>query len=82
MTAVGILFGGDLGEINFKSVLMLIYLGFVSAAAFSVWGMLMKYNNVSTVSIFGFMNPIFGVILSSKRSRRAAIKRSFLSLSW
>ena len=65
MTAVGILFGGDLDEINFKGVLMLIYLGFVSAAAFSVWGMLMKYNNVSTVSIFGFMNPIFGVILSS-----------------
>lgn len=65
MAAAGIAFGGEFSCISFKSILMLIYLAFISAAAFSIWGTLIKYNNVSTVSIFGFMNPVFGVILSS-----------------
>ena len=64
MTAVGIISGGRITVINSEGTLMLLYLAFVSAAAFSLWGTLIKYNNVSTVSIFGFMNPIFGVILS------------------
>ena len=64
MTLTGLACGGRLGAFNTQGLLMLIYLAFVSAAAFSVWGTLIKYNNVSTVSVFGFMNPVFGVILS------------------
>ena len=64
MTLVGFVFGGRINVINAEGVSMLIYLAFVSATAFSVWGTLIKYNNVSTVSVFGFMNPVFGVILS------------------
>ena len=37
----------------------------VSAVAYSLWGILLKYNPVSKVSVFGFMNPVFGVILSA-----------------
>lgn len=44
---------------------MLVYLGFVSAVAYSVWGILLKYNEVSVVSVFSFMTPIFGVVLSA-----------------
>ncbi len=65
MTAAGIFLGGRITVINKEGILMLLYLAFVSAAAFSLWGTLIKYNNVSTVSVFGFMNPVFGVILSS-----------------
>ena len=36
----------------------------VSAVAFGVTTTLMKYNPVSRVSIFGFLNPMFGVTLS------------------
>lgn len=64
MTFIGFIFGGRISVINTEGVSMLIYLAFVSATAFSVWGTLIKYNNVSTVSVFGFMNPIFGVVLS------------------
>lgn len=64
MTLVGLVFEGRISAINTEGVLMLIYLAFVSATAFSIWGTLIKYNNVSTVSVFGFMNPVFGVILS------------------
>ena len=44
---------------------VLVYLGFVSAVAYSVWGILLKYNEVSVVTVFSFMTPIFGVILSA-----------------
>lgn len=64
MTSVGLVFGGRIHVINPEGMLMLVYLALVSAIAFSVWGTLIKYNNVSTVSVFGFMNPVFGVILS------------------
>lgn len=64
MTALGLILGGSITVINAKGILMLIYLGFVSAAAFSIWGVLFKHNPVSMISVFGFMNPVFGVILS------------------
>jgi drug/metabolite transporter (DMT)-like permease len=44
---------------------MLLYLATVSAVAYSLWGILLKYNPVSKVAVFGFMNPVFGVILSA-----------------
>lgn len=43
---------------------MLCYLASISAVAYTVWGILLKYNPVSKVTIFGFMNPMFGVVLS------------------
>lgn len=43
---------------------LILYMGFISAGAYTVWSVLLKYNPVSTVTILGFMNPIFGVLLS------------------
>ena len=37
----------------------------ISAVAYSIWGILLKYNPVSKVAIFGFTNPVFGVLLSA-----------------
>lgn len=42
-----------------------IPLGFISAGAYTLWGILLKYNPVSRVSILGFMNPVMGVLLSA-----------------
>lgn len=44
---------------------ILVYLAFVSAAAYSLWAMLLQHNPVSRVTVFGFLNPMCGVILSS-----------------
>ena len=44
---------------------LLIYMAMISAVAYSLWGMLLKYNPVSKVTVFGFMNPVIGVILSA-----------------
>ncbi|MBO7395598.1 MAG: DMT family transporter [Ruminococcus sp.] len=65
MIAAGLLSGGKVGAAGASGAAMLIYLAFISAAAFSLWSLLLKYNPVSSVSVFGFMNPVFGVILSA-----------------
>ena len=40
-------------------------MGFISAGAYTIWGILLKYNPVSRISILGFMNPVMGVLLSA-----------------
>lgn len=65
MIICGILFGGELTVITGKGILMLLYLALISSVAYSVWSVLLKYNPVSRVSVFGFMTPVFGVILSA-----------------
>lgn len=64
MTVTALSFGGSLGTVNFQGILMLLWLAFVSATAFSVWSLLLKHNPVSKISVYGFTNPIFGVLLS------------------
>lgn len=65
MTIVGVSMGGCIEVPSGRALLLLFYLAMVSAVAYSVWGILLKYNPVSRVAVFGFMNPVFGVILSA-----------------
>lgn len=65
MVACGLLAGGRIGTWSVQGIAMLIYLAMVSAVAYSLWGILLKYNPISKVAVFGFMNPVFGVILSA-----------------
>lgn len=65
MIAVGLILGGRLTTINTKAMLLLIYMAMVSAVAYSLWSLLLKYNPVSKVAVCGFFTPIFGFILSA-----------------
>lgn len=65
MIVCGVLFGGRLESASPAGIAMLVYLAIVSAVAYSLWGVLLKYNPISRVAVFGFMNPVFGVILSA-----------------
>ena len=65
MAIVGLMFGGRLRNASPSGIGILLYLAFVSAAAYTIWSILLKYNPVSKVTIFGFFNPVFGVILST-----------------
>ena len=65
LTSIAVLLGGKLNFSNPKAGLCLLYLSFVSAAAFFIWSQLLKYNNVSKVSVFKLMTPIFGNIFSA-----------------
>lgn len=64
LTAIGGLIGGHIRLSTLPQAAMLAYLAFISAGAYTLWGILIKYNPVSHVSVYGFMNPVFGVILS------------------
>lgn len=65
MIAVGICMGGRISAPSGKAALMLLYLAFASAMAYTIWSQLLKYNPVSKVAVFCFMTPVFGVILSA-----------------
>lgn len=65
LAVAGLICGGRLTVLTAKGAAMLAYLAFISAAAYSLWALLLKYNPVSRVSVFGFMNPICGVLLSA-----------------
>ena len=64
MIAIGLLFGGKVKFDSIEAVLIILYLAALSAVAYSLWGILLKNNPVSRVSIFSFMIPVFGVLFS------------------
>ena len=63
--AIGSLMGGQFVFYTASCALNLLYMGFISAGAYTLWGVLLKYNPVSRVSILGFVNPVMGVLLSA-----------------
>ena len=69
MMAVGFAAGGRVVPADATNPLpalaLLAYLGFISAAAYTLWSMTLAVNPVSRVAVFGFMNPVFGVVLSA-----------------
>ena len=65
LTLIGLLNGGNVTGFTPASTLLLGYLGLISSVAYSLWSLLLKYNPVGKVAVFGFSNPMFGVILSA-----------------
>ena len=59
--------GSDFSRLTFSpfTLILLIYLAFISAAAFALWYTLIKYNALGFVTIYKFMIPVSGVFLSS-----------------
>jgi drug/metabolite transporter (DMT)-like permease len=56
--------GGSLAVLTVKSAALMAYLVALSSIAFSLWTILLKHNRVSTVTVFNFMIPVFGALLS------------------
>lgn len=65
MIAFGLVRGGVLEVSSVWAVLLLIYMALISAVAYTVWSILLKFNPVARVQINGFMTPLFGVVLSA-----------------
>lgn len=61
----GYLAGGTLTGFTLASSALLLYLAVLSSVAFALWTILLKYNRVGMVTIFNFLIPIFGAILSA-----------------
>lgn len=65
LIVIGWLMKGSVGNFDTKGLILFAYLVFLSAAGFGIWTLLLKYNPVEKVAIFGFTIPVFGVALSA-----------------
>ena len=62
---VGYLTGGTLTGFTLKSSALLFYMVVLSSASFALWTILLKYNRVGLVTVFNFLIPVFGAVLSA-----------------
>ena len=60
----GVCTGGHLNVITGKGIALMIYMSFLSAAAFTLWLQLLKNNPVGKISMFSALIPVFGTLLS------------------
>lgn len=65
LIAIGLGMGGEVQGFTPKSTVLMVYMAIISSVAFSLWALLLQYNSVGRVSIYGFTNPVFGVLLSA-----------------
>ena len=83
MALVSFLAGGRLHPVSPKAWLLMLYLGFLSAVAYSLWSLLLQRHPVSRIAVYSFANPVFGVILSAlllDEGKDLDIPRCLLSL--
>lgn len=66
LIAAGLAGGGRIPALSTPlAFVLLLYMALISAVAYTVWGILLQHNPVSRVTIFNFMTPLFGVLLSA-----------------
>lgn len=65
LTIIGYVLGGSLRNFTFAATFLLIYMALLSSVAFALWSQLLKYNKVGVISVFNFLIPVFGTILSA-----------------
>jgi len=65
LTILGFILGGTLKGFTVKSTSLLIYMALLSSVAFTIWTQLLKYNKVGIISVFNFLIPVFGTLLSA-----------------
>ena len=65
LVLTGVCLGGRLDSAGPKGIILLLYMAFISSAAYTIWSVLLKYNDISKIAVFKFIIPVMGVILSA-----------------
>ncbi len=65
MTAAALPGGGRLHAASAGAWPLMLYLGALSAVAYTLWSLLLQRHPVSRIMVFSFLNPVFGVLLSA-----------------
>ncbi len=84
LCAIGLSLGGSLSA-PIQGWLILLYLGCLSAVAYTIWGILLSKNPVSKITIFSCSIPIVGVLISAfllKEYAQAFTVDTFIALSF
>lgn len=74
LAVIGFIFGGRLSYTGIGCIWIMAYLALLSSVAFTLWTQLLKYNPAGKIALFGFLNPVFGVITSG-----IVLKENFLN---
>ena len=74
LAVAGLIWGGRLNFSSLQGVAILLWLSFVSAAAFSVWTALLKHHPASKISVYTLLIPVFGTALSGLLLGEAVFK--------
>jgi drug/metabolite transporter (DMT)-like permease len=83
MTAAALLGGGKLRAVTAAAWPLMLYLGSLSAVAYTLWSLLLQRHPVSHITVYSFANPVFGVILSALllgEGKQLDVPRCLLSL--
>lgn len=65
LTVTGLLSGGKLPSVTWGGIGALLYLAFLSSAAFTLWNTLLKYQSLSRIAVYNFIIPVTGTFLSA-----------------
>ena len=63
LSLIGLVFNGKFDFVKMMPVF--VCLSLIYAVSYTMWTILLKYNQPSSVTIYSFMMPVFGVIFSS-----------------
>lgn len=61
---IGMLFSGGIAFTSLDCFIVMAYLSLISSVSFAIWTVLLKHNDVSIISTFTLMIPVFGTITS------------------
>lgn len=74
LLVAGLVMGGTIPHFTVKSFVLLFYMGIISAGAFTIWTLLLKYNPVGRIAIFGFLIPVYGCLFSGVILKETILK--------
>jgi len=60
----GLLTGGYITRFTLSGILSLVFLSLAAAVSYTLWVRLLQTNDVSAISVYKFLTPLFGVLLS------------------
>lgn len=65
LIAIGLAGGGRVSIHSPAGWALFLYLAALSSVAFTVWALLLQHNSVGKITIYNFLVPVFGVLLSA-----------------
>ena len=78
LVVVGLILGGRFGTISLESIGVLAYICFASITANLLWNTLIKYNDMSKLSVLKSMDPLFASLFSALLLQENILKPTYL----
>ena len=65
LTVSGLAAGGSIPHVDTGALMVFAYICFASCAGYTLWNMLLKYNDLSGLNIIKFAEPLFGSLCAA-----------------